>query len=439
MNPKTKLIPAIVAALSLAAAGSPMAAEKLTIATVNNSDMIIMQKLSSRFEQANPDIELEWLVLEENILRQRVTQDIAAGGGQFDITTIGAYEAPLWGRKGWLTGLDDLGADYDYDDLFPSVRNALSADGNLYAVPFYAESSFTFYRTDLFQKAGLRMPDRPTYSQILDFAKKLHNPSEKVYGMCLRGKPGWGENVAYVTTLVNTFGGRWFDEDWKPQLESPEWKRAVNFYVDMLNNYGPPGAPSNGHNENRALFLNGNCAMWVDATSAAGQVYNPNDSKVATTTGVTNPPIDASPKGAGWSWAWALAIPKSSKKSAAAKKFLKWATSKEYVKLVGETEGWVSAPPGTRKSTYANPSYKSAAPFADFALQAILNADPADATAKPVPYTGVQFVAIDEFQDIGTQVGQFISGALAGDMSVDEALAQSQRAADRAMRQAGYY
>ena len=192
MNPKTKLIPAIVAALSLAAAGSPMAAEKLTIATVNNGDMITMQKLSSHFESANPDIELEWLVLEEGVLRQRVTQDIAAGGGQFDIMTIGAYETPLWGKKGWLTPLDDFGADYDYDDMVPSIRSALSVDGKLYAAPFYAESSFLMYRADLFEKAGLTMPDRPTYAEVRGFAADLHDPEKQLYGVCVRGKARMG-------------------------------------------------------------------------------------------------------------------------------------------------------------------------------------------------------------------------------------------------------
>ena len=439
MNPKTKLIPAIVAALSLAVAGAPMAAEKLTIATVNNGDMITMQKLSSHFESANPDIELEWLVLEEGVLRQRVTQDIAAGGGQFDIMTIGAYETPLWGKKGWLAPLDDFGADYDYDDMVPSIRSALSVDGKLYAAPFYAESSFLMYRADLFKNAGLTMPDRPTYAEVRGFAADLHDPDKQLYGICVRGKPGWGDNMAYVTTVVNTFGGRWFDMNWRPQLDSPEWREAVTFYVDMLNNYGPPGSSSNSFNEILALFSTGKCAMWIDATVAAGFLYNPEQSQFSDVTAVTNPPTAATSRGAGWSWAWSLAVPASSKKAAAAKKFIKWATSKEYIALVGETNGWVTVPPGTRKSTYANPKYKAAAPFANFVLQAIENADPKNPTAKPVPYTGVQFAAIDEFQSIGAEVGQLISGALAGDMSVEEALEQGQRAADRAMRQAGYY
>ena len=428
---------AIVAAALLGSTAIAQAQVTLTVATVNNSDMIIMQRLSTQFEEQT-GINLEWLVLEENVLRQRVTTDIATGGGQFDVITIGAYETPIWGAQDWLVPVDDLGDDYNYEDIFAPVRNSLSADGTLYAVPFYAESSFTFYRTDLFEAAGLEMPTNPTYEQIAEFAAALHDPDNELYGICLRGKPGWGENMAFVSTLVNTFGGRWFDMDWNPQLDSPEWQEAITFYVDLLNNYGPPGASANGHNENRALFASGNCALWIDATSAAGYIFNPSDSQVADVTGFTNAPIAVTERGAGWAWSWALAIPSSSQHVDEAKQFLAWATSEEYVNLVGETDGWTVAPPGTRLSTYENPAYVEAAPFAEFVIDAILAADPANPTAEPVPYTGVQFVAIPEFQGIGTQVGQSIAAALAGQMSVEQALQTAQSATERTMRQAGY-
>jgi len=426
-----------IAAGALLAGAAVAQAETITIATVNNSDMIIMQRLSTAFEQKTGH-ELNWVVLEENVLRQRVTTDIATGGGQFDIITIGAYETPIWGAQDWLVAVDDLGADYDYADIFEPVRNSLSADGKLYAVPFYAESSFTFYRTDLFQNAGLKMPAQPTYDQITEFAAKLHDPDNNQYGICLRGKPGWGENMAFVGTLVNAFGGRWFDEKWQPQLDSAEWNSAVSYYVELMNKYGPPGASSNGHNENRALFASGNCAMWVDATSAAGYIFNPSDSKVADKTGFTGAPVESCTNGTGWAWAWALGIPKSSKKVAAAKEFLKWSTSKEYVKLVGETDGWTVAPPGTRKSTYETQAYIDAAPFAKTVLDAILAANPANPSCQTVPYTGVQFVAIPEFQGIGTQVGQQVAAALAGQTTVDQALSAAQSATTRTMKQAGY-
>ena len=427
-----------LAAFGALAVGPALAETTLNIATVNNADMIIMQRLSPKFEEAT-GIKLNWSVLEENVLRQRMTTDIATKGGQYDIMTIGAYETPIWGKLGWLVSLDDLGEAYNYKDLIPQVTSALSANGKMYAVPFYAESSFTFYRKDLFDKAGLKMPDKPTYAQIAEFADKLTDKSKEQYGICLRGKPGWGENMAFFTTMVNAFGGEWFNMKWEPQLTSDAWKSALNWYLDVMKKDGPPGATANGHNENRALFATGHCAIWIDATSAAGYIYNPKTSQVADKTDFTASPItDKNPKASGWSWAWALAIPTSSQKADAAKKFLAWSTSEDYVKLVGETEGWVQAPPGTRFSTYANPEYIKAAPFAETVLKAIQTTDPAHCCVNPVPYTGVQFVAIPEFQAIGTQVGQEIAAALAGTQTADQALEKAQAATERAMKAAGY-
>jgi sorbitol/mannitol transport system substrate-binding protein len=426
-----------VSAFVSSASGVVAQGQTLTIATVNNADMIIMQRLSPKWEQATGN-KLNWVVLEENVLRQRVTTDIATKSGQFDILTIGSYEAPIWGGQNWLVALDDLGADYDYNDIFPSVRGGLSHNGKLYAVPFYAESSFTFYRKDLFEQAGLKMPEKPTYDQIAEFAAKLTDKSKQQYGFCQRGKPGWGENMAFVGPMVNAFGGRWFDEKWQPQLTSEPWKKAINYYVKNMNAYGPPGATANGHNENRALFATGNCAMWVDATSAAGYIFNPKESQVADKTAFTAAPVQETSNGSGWFWAWSLAIPNSSKKADAAKSFVKWATSKEYITLVGNEVGWVSAPPGTRRSTYENPEYQKAAPFAKVVAEAVANADIAKPTKDPVPYVGIQYVAIPEFQGIGTAVGQQIAAALAGQVTVEQALETAQRSTERTMKQAGY-
>ena len=423
---------------AVACAALNASAATITIAALNNPDMIELKKLSSNFEKANPDIKLNWVILEENVLRQRATTDITTNSGQFDVMMIGTYETPQWGKRGWLTPIANLPADYDLDDVVKTARDGLSYNGSLYALPFYVESSMTFYRKDLFAAKGLTMPEQPTYDQIKTFADKLNDPPNGMYGICLRGKAGWGENMAYVTTVANTFGGRWFDEKWQAQLTSPEWKKAVSFYVDLLKKDGPPGASSNGFNENLTLMSSGKCAMWIDATVAAGILYNKQQSQVADKIGFAPAPTEVTPNGSHWLWSWALAVPKSSKSQDSAKKFIEWATSKEYIEMVAKDEGWASVPSGTRTSTYQRPEYKAAAPFSDFVLKAITTADPNHPTAKPVPYTGVQFVGIPEFQSFGTVVGQSISGAFAGQMSVDQALAAGNAAADRAVMQAGY-
>ncbi|KVT33315.1 ABC transporter substrate-binding protein [Burkholderia ubonensis] len=428
----------VLAGAALATAAGAALAGTLTIATLNNPDMIELKKLAPAFEKANPDIKLNWVILEENVLRQRATTDITTGSGQFDVVMIGTYETPQWGKRGWLAPVAGLPADYDLNDVVKTARDSLTYNGQLYALPFYVESSMTFYRKDLFAAKGLKMPDQPTYDQIAGFADKLTDKSKGIYGICLRGKAGWGENMAYLSTVVNTFGGRWFDDKWNAQLTSAEWKKAVNFYVNLLKKNGPPGASSNGFNENLTLTASGKCAMWIDATVAAGILYNKQQSQVADKIGYAAAPVEATPKGSHWLWAWALAIPKTSKQQDAAKKFIAWATSKQYVELVAKDEGWASVPPGTRTSTYQRAEYKAAAPFSDFVLKAIETADPNDPSARKVPYTGVQYVGIPEFQSFGTVVGQSIAGAVAGQLTVDQALAAGQAAADRAVRQAGY-
>ena len=426
------------AAALLATTAVAQAQTTLTIATVNNGDMVVMQKLSSAFEEQHPDIKLDWVVLEENVLRQRVTTDIATNGGQFDVMTIGTYETPIWAQQGWLAPFDALPESYDVDDILKPVREALTYEDKLYALPFYAESSMLFYRKDLFQEAGIEVPDQPKWDEVKGWAEKLNKPDQGQYGICLRGKPGWGENMAFVTTVANTYGGQLFNEQWEPQLDSPAWKEAVTFYVDMLNSYGPPGASSNGFNENLALFSTGKCAMWVDATVAAGLLSNPANSQVADKLGFAKAPIASWPKGANWLWAWSLGVPSTSDSIDAAKTFVEWATSKEYIKLVAEKEGWVAAPPGTRQSTYASQDYMKAAPFAEETLAAIESADPVNTTKDPKPYSGVQYAGIPEFQGIGTMVGQMIAAALTGQMSVDQALQSAQSSTERTMRQAGY-
>ncbi len=419
-------------------AGLAQAATELVIATVNNGHMIEMQKLTKHFESANPGITVKWVTLEEGTLRQRVTTDIATKGGQFDIMTIGMYETPIWGKKGWLQELKP-GAAYDVDDLLPAMRNGLSVGGKLYAAPFYGESSMLMYRKDLADKAGIKVADRPTWAQIKELVAKIHNPAEGVYGICLRGKPGWGDNMAFLSTLVNTYGGQWFDMAWKPQIDSKPWHDAINFYVDLLGKYGPPGSAANSFNEILALYNEGKCGMWIDATIAASFITDPKQSKVADKVAFAQAPTAVTPKGANWLWAWSLAIPAGSKKVDAAQKFVSWATSKEYIELVAKTNGWASVPTGTRKSTYANPEFQKAAKFAAAEKLAIDSANPNDSTLPKSPYVGVQYAAIPEFQSIGLAVGQQMSAALAGKTSVDEALKAGQLAADREMRKAGYY
>jgi sorbitol/mannitol transport system substrate-binding protein len=416
---------------------------KLTIASVNNPDMVTMQELSTAFEAENPDIALEWLFLDEGTLRSRLTTDVSTGGGSFDLVTVGAYETPLWAANGWIESVDALNAanpdvapDYDFDDLLPAIKDGLSYNGELFAVPFYAESSFTMYNKALFDAAGLTMPEQPTWEQIREFACQLNDPANGVSGIVLRGKPGWGDNMAPITTVVNTYGGQWFDAEGRPTINTPEWNAALTFYRDLVNECGPAGVTGISFPEALQLMSTGKAAMWVDATVAAGFLAT---SEQGANIATALAPIGPVEKGNAWLWSWNLAIPSSSDAKEAAFKFMTWATSKGYIERVAEAKGWASIPPGTRKSTYANQSYLDAASFAPTVLGAIERANPNDSTANPQVAPGVQFVGIPEFQGIGNDVAQIVAEILAGDTSVEDGLARAQELADQAMQDAGYY
>lgn len=423
-------------ALTLCGAAAFAQDTTITIATVNNGDMIRMQGYTEQFT-AETGIAVEWVTLEENVLRQRVTTDITTNGGQFDIMTIGMYEAPIWGANGWLVPLDGLSEEYDVDDILPAMRAGLSHDGTLYAAPFYGESSMVMYRTDLMEAAGLEMPTAPTWDDIREAAAAMDDPENGVNGICLRGKPGWGEGGAFINVTANSFGARVVDENWQAQLDSEEWANALNFFVNLMNDYGPDGYATNGFNENLSLFQQGLCGMWIDATVAASFVTNPNESEVADSVGFALAPDTGLGPRSNWLWAWALAIPAGTQQSDAALQFIEWATSADYIELVAENEGWANVPPGARTSLYENPSYAEV-PFAQMTLDSINAADPNNPTVDPVPYTGIQFMAIPEWAGFWTEVSQEFSNAYAGQQTVEEALARAQDIVNEAMEAAGY-
>jgi sorbitol/mannitol transport system substrate-binding protein len=407
---------------------------KVTIGTVNSPAMLILQQLSVEYEKKHPEINLEWRVLDEKVLRLRLLTDLAVSDGQYDVMTIGAYETPIWAKNQWILPLKNLPPKYDVEDVILPVRNMLSYQGNLYGLPFYAESSMTFYRKDLLEKAGVTMPDAPTYDDIKKIAAAINNPQKQIYGVCLRGDGGWGANIALLATMVNSAGGRWFDENWNATIDTPEWRLALQTYKDLLTQYGPPKPEEQDYAKNLALFQGGHCGIWIDATVFVSALQDPNQSSVADKIAFAPAPILITPKGSHWLWAWALAIPSSSKVSAEAQQFIEWATSKEYTELVAKYKGWINVPPGTRTSTYKDPRYRKVAPFADSVLKAIEDANPFDASLKPRPYVGVQFVGIPEFVSIGDKVGQYASDVLTGKLTVDAALKSGQEAATTQMR-----
>ena len=402
----------------------------VTVAVVSNP-LITGQMIpltQSSFEKQYPGIKVKFATYTEGDLRAAIEKDVATHSNAFNVIMIGPYETPLFAKNGWLTDLSKQfiasDAAYDGSDLLPSIAKALSYNGDLYAVPFYGESSMLYYRKDLFKAAGLTMPQHPTWAQVQSFAAKLNQPGKSA-GICLRGLAGWGDNMAALDTVVNTFGGEWFNMKWQPQLTSPAFESATNFYVNLIRQYGESGASSDSFNQLLTLYGQSKCAMWYDATVAATSIATTYPS-VAAQTGYAFAPVNLT-KSSGWLWTWSLGIPQGTSNAGAAWKFVSWATSKQYDSLVAAKYGWAAVPPGSRTSLYSNPSYLAAAKaFAPITIASIDGTDPTHPTLNPVPYIGIQYVDIPQFESLGVQVGQQIAGAIAGTESVSQALSTSQ-------------
>jgi sorbitol/mannitol transport system substrate-binding protein len=423
-----------LSACSGAGGGGSSGANSINVLMVNNPQMVDVQKLAADNFTKKTGIKVNFTVLPENDVRDKISQEFSSQAGQYDVATISNYEVPFYAKNGWLQPMDDFtkgDSAFDQADILKPMQESLTADdGKLYGQPFYGESSFLMYRRDVFAAKGLNVPDNPTWQQIADLASKVDGAQPGMKGICLRGQPGWGEVFAPLTTVVNTFGGTWFTKDWQAQVNGAQFVAATKFYVDLVRAHGEAGAPQAGFTECLNNFEQGKVAMWYDATSAAGSLEG-SSSPVAGKIGYAQAPVVAT-KSSGWLYTWAWGIQKASKHSADAWKFVSWASSKEYENLAGAQLGWARVPAGKRTSTYANPSYQqAAAAFYKQTQQAIDNADPRNPGVQPRPTIGIQFVDIPEFTDLGTQVSQFVSSAIAGQTSVEQALNQGQTLADK--------
>jgi sorbitol/mannitol transport system substrate-binding protein len=407
--------------------------DSLNVLMVNNPQMVDLQRLTGEHFTKETGIRVNFTVLPENDVRDKISQEFSSQAGQYDVATLSNFEIPIYARSRWVAPLDDYvkaDATFDQKDILGPMTLSLTADdGKLYGEPFYGESSFLMYRKDVLTAKGIEMPAKPTWPEVADIAAQVDGAQPGMAGICLRGQPGWGQVFAPLTTVVNTFGGTWFTKDWQAQVDGEGFRKGAQFYVDLVRTHGENGAPQAGFTECLNNLVQGKSAMWYDATSAAGSLEAA-DSPVRGKIGYAAAPV-VETKTSGWLYAWAWAIQQASKKKDNAWKFISWASSKQYEELVGAELGWSRVPAGKRASTYTNPEYlKEASAFAEPTRSAIQSADPRNPGTQPRPAIGIQFVDIPEFPDLGTQVSQYISSAIAGQMSVDDALRRGQTLAD---------
>jgi sorbitol/mannitol transport system substrate-binding protein len=405
----------------------------ISVLMVNNPQMVDLQKLTADNFTKQTGITVNFTVLPENDVRDKISQEFSSQAGQYDVATVSNFEIPIYAKSKWVAPMDDFiknDPGFDQADILKPMATSMTAeDGKVYGQPFYGESSFLMYRKDVFDAKGLTMPEKPTWQQVADLAAQVDGAQPNMKGICLRGQPGWGQLFAPLTTVVNTFGGTWFNQDWTPGVNAPEFKEATNFYVDLVKAHGENGAPQAGFTECLNNMQQGNVAMWYDATSAAGSLEAA-DSPVKGKVGYVAAPV-VKTDSSGWLYAWAWGIQQASKKQDAAWKFISWASGKDYEKLVGTQLGWSKVPAGKRSSTYDIAEYTAEAKaFAEPTQKAIEAADPNNAGVQKRPAPGIQFIDIPEFPDLGTQVSQDVSAAIAGQTTVDAALDKGQAAAE---------
>jgi sorbitol/mannitol transport system substrate-binding protein len=432
----------VIAASFAGAASGRSTAKTISVAVVANGQMQDIARLTPSLFTKKSGIKVKYTILDEGKLRQVTTRDVGSGGKAFDAVMIGPYEAPQFGTAGLLKDLSSQAKGdkaYNYNDLIPAVRNALSAKGHMYAAPFYGESSFLMYRKDILAKKGIKMPLHPTWQQVAAAARKIKTSS--MAGICLRGKPGWGDLGAAFTTVLNTFGGTWWSaksngQPDKAQVDQPAFKDALDFYANLVQDAGEKDAANSSYNECLTQYQAGKVAMWYDATVAAG-FLEAKDSPVKGKNGYAFAPHFKTPS-TGWLWTWALAIPKSSPDPGDAWKYIAWATGPQYLKAAGPRVkgGWAAIPPGTRFSTYRIPQYKQAAKAFAATTLAAMKAAPIThpGTTKRPGLPGVQYVGIPAFQDVGNRCTQLFSAVIAGSMKDTAALSQCQQIASQAIR-----
>ncbi|MCF2573273.1 ABC transporter substrate-binding protein [Brevibacterium sp. UCMA 11754] len=429
----------VVGALTLAGCGGAGGSssgggnEEVNVLMVNNPQMQDLQKLTAEHFTSDTGIKVNYTVLPENEVRAKIGQEFSAQAGNYDVASMSNYEVPTYAKNGWLTSMDEGVVDaegFNQDDILAPMAESMTYEDKIYGEPFYGEGSFLMYRKDIFEKAGATMPENPTWDEVADLAEKVDGAEKATKGICLRGLPGWGEMFAPLTSVVNTFGGTWFDENWDAQVDSKEFKEATNFYVDLIKDHGESGAPQAGYTECLTNLQQGNVAMWYDSTAATGTL-EADDSPVKGKIGYVAAPVKET-KSSSWLYTWAWGIQKEGKNQDAAKQFVAWASSQDYEETVAEELGWQHVPAGKRTSTYENPDYQKAAePFYKQTEDAINSADPKNPGVQPRPTLGVQFVTIPEFADLATGISEDVSSAIAGRTTVDKALEKGQKQAEK--------
>lgn len=431
---------ATTAAETTAAKAQPFAGKTITVAIDDRAQNQTMKSLVPKFTEAT-GIKVEFVEMPELTLFEKASMDLEAGTGLYDVIQYDYMRIPKYGPSGKLKALDDLisNADLVNKDWFAKENfpqkylEGMTYDGKLYGLPLFCHTNFLHYRKDLFEKYNVKVPTN--FKELTEAAKALTldtNNDGKIdqFGIALRGQRGESINVWIYPIFLWGYGGKWFDDSWKPAFNGKEGVAGLNKYVELLQNYAPPGAANMGWTEIQNGLLEGNIAMVIDVEFMGLMSENPEISKVVGKMGHTYLPLTSGEAGfpdpgtnAQAVWAWAITLSNASKQPEAAWQFIQWWTSTE----VGKQCGYFSTKDAITAAYDAIPNPSDLEKTAEIGLKMMDYGNP---NYKP---------RIPEWVEIGDKVSVAVSEVLTKQKDAQTALNEAAKFAEEVLDKAGYY
>ena len=362
----------------------------------------LIPKALPEFEKLT-GIKVQWEVLAENQFRQKLTLELSSNPESVDgYMSLPSWDGMAFYQSGWyepvekfLKSPDLTSPDFDFKDFFPSCIQISTIKNTLVGVPLYPEVQMIYYSKEKFQEKKLKVPE--TFEEFAAAAEKLYDKNTKYAGYVSRG-----DGIQAVYTLapfVFGMGGRWLDENGRPDLTSDAFVKALELYSGTLHKYGPPGIAGMTWAQSQVVFGQGNAGMNTDSSNFISTYEDPKKSKLVGKVGYA--PVPRGPAGLRSSLiAWCLSIGSKSKNKEATWLFLQWLASKEMVLRQAK----MKLPVG-RESVWKSPEFQSS-----------MSREWLDAFAKQLPTAAVNqanplVVQVPETRDaIGKAIVSVIQG-----------------------------
>ena len=403
------------------------AAKSITVQMQDHTATRVLQQLLPWFE-AKSGVKVNLVIMPFSGMREKQLIELTSGNSTYDVIGLDYRDVAAYGEAGWMVDLykfinsKDADPALDMADFLPTAVEGLKWKGKLNGFPFYVESTMLMYRKDLYAKLGLKVPE--TWDELYQNALKLNhetNGTRDFYGVTIRGRRAVGYNDYIWNGLLKSYGGSYFDKNWKPIFNSDAGVTALEMYVKLLEDAGPLDAATQGYEEVMQTMMQGKTAQVIDATMLGAWLEDPKQSKVVGLNGWAMVPKGTVRRGNSF-FLQGVGVPKFSKNQLAAYKFIEWATSKDLQKVQIDKGAYL-----TRSSIVNSEEFRNAWPFADIMLKSLADSD--------LNYTPI----LPEWSQVADQVSIAVSSALIGEKTPKQALDEAQAAVDQIMIKAGYY